>query len=150
MDHQHITYCLQHYHAPQTFRHCYQPLPRNPLTVIIFSTVISTLTDNLRASQHCRYTLLGSRICTNVLLYADDTCLVADASTFSLKWRDGYNGLDGYLRASLSASKPQQPSVLTLTCTCMTRPSLLLETDPPNSWVAPSVSPPTSNSIGSS
>jgi hypothetical protein len=101
--HQLITYCLQHYHAPQIFldtvTNIYtdlsatitsrtwstSPVPLktgvyqgDPLSVIIFNTVMSTLTDNLRASQHLGYTLSGSRICTNVLLYADDTCLVAD------------------------------------------------------------------------
>ena len=50
----------------------------DPLSVIIFNTVMSTLTDNLQASQHLGYTLSGNRIRINVLLYADDTCLVAD------------------------------------------------------------------------
>ena len=39
---------------------------------------MSTLIDSLQAYQHLGYTLSGSRVRTNVLLYADDTCLVAD------------------------------------------------------------------------
>ena len=39
---------------------------------------MSTLTDSLQAYQHLGYTLSGSRVRTNVLLHADDTCLVAD------------------------------------------------------------------------
>ena len=101
--HQLITYCLQHYHAPQIFldtiTNLYTDLSAiitsrtwstnlvplrtgvyqgDPLSVIIFNTVMSTLADNLRASQHFGYTLSGTNTSTNVLLYADDTCLVAD------------------------------------------------------------------------
>ena len=39
---------------------------------------MSTLSDGLRAHQHLRYTLSGSSVRTNVLLYADDTCQIAD------------------------------------------------------------------------
>ena len=39
---------------------------------------MSTLSDSLQAHRHLGYTISGTTISTNVLLYADDTCLVAD------------------------------------------------------------------------
>ena len=101
--HQLIVYCLQHYHAPNIFlntvsniysdlnaiitsqRWSTQTVPLktgvfqgDPLSVIIFNTVMSTLVDSLRVHQHLGYTLSRSHVTTNVLLYADDTCLIAD------------------------------------------------------------------------
>ena len=101
--HQLITYCLQHYHAPSIFlntvSNIYSDLSAiktgptwsttsvplrtgvyqgDPLSVVIFNTVMSTLADSLRAHQHLRYTLSGGNASTNLLLYADDTCLIAD------------------------------------------------------------------------
>ena len=101
--HQLITYCLQHYHAPSIFlntvSNIYSDLSAiitgptwsttsvplrtgvyqgDPLSVVIFNTVMSTLADSLRAHQHLGYTLSGSNVTTNLLLYADDTCLIAD------------------------------------------------------------------------
>ena len=101
--HQLISCCLQHYHAPPAFldmiANLYtglsatitsqtwstKPVPLeigvyqgDPLSVVIFNTVMSTLSDGLRAHRHLGYTISGTTISTNVLLYADDTCLVAD------------------------------------------------------------------------
>ena len=50
----------------------------DPLSVGIFNTVMSTLAGSLRAHQHLGYTLSGGNASTNLLLYADDTCLIAD------------------------------------------------------------------------
>ena len=62
-----------------------KPVPMNlgvyqgdPLSVIIFNTVMSTLADSLKAHEHLGYSLSGSKVRTNILLYADDTCLVAN------------------------------------------------------------------------
>ena len=101
--HQLISCCLQHYHAPPAFldmiANLYtglsatitsqtwstKPVPLeigvyqgDPLSVVIFNTVMSTLSDSLQAHRHLGYTISGTTISTNVLLYADDTCLVAD------------------------------------------------------------------------
>ena len=98
-----IQFCLQHYHAPQSFLNtisnlytdltasvtsqdwCTKSIPLligvyqgDPLSVIIFNTVMATLTDSLKADQHHGYTLSESTVTSNVLQYADDTCLVAD------------------------------------------------------------------------
>ena len=111
--HQLITFCLRHYHAPQSFVNTVanlytdlsaiitsrswsaKPVPLkigvyqgDPLSVIIFNTVMSTLSDMLQSHQHLGYTLSGSRITTNVLLYADDTCLVADGPASSQQLLD--------------------------------------------------------------
>ena len=101
--HQLISFCLQHYHAPQSFidsvmdiysglsasfqssKWSTAPVPLrvgvyqgDPLSPIIFNTVMSTLVDSLKKLNHCGYTLSGSSISTSVLLYADDVCLVSD------------------------------------------------------------------------
>ena len=39
---------------------------------------MATLSDSLKNLAHCGYQLSGSNITTNILLYADDACLVAD------------------------------------------------------------------------
>ena len=101
--HQLISFCLQQYHAPPSFlasiTEIYTGLSAtitskkwnttsipfqvgvyqgDPLSVIIFNTVMSTLADSLRDHLSLGYTLSSSSVTTNVLLYADDTCLVAD------------------------------------------------------------------------
>ena len=103
VNHQIITYCLQHYHTPSIFlntvSNIYSDLSAiitgptwsttsvplrtgvyqgDPLSVVIFNTVISTLADSLRAHHHLGYTLSGGNASTNLLLYADDNCLIAD------------------------------------------------------------------------
>ena len=39
---------------------------------------MSTVTDSLRSHNQCGYTLSSSSVTTNILLYADDACLVAN------------------------------------------------------------------------
>ena len=64
---------------------CSAPIPLligvyqgDPLFPVVFDTVMSTLTDSLRSHNSCGYTMSGSSLSTNVLLYADDVCLLAD------------------------------------------------------------------------
>ena len=52
-------------------------VPRRPNATIL-NTVMSTLSNTLRTQSHCGYSISGSSLKTNVLLYADDICLVAD------------------------------------------------------------------------
>ena len=102
--HKLIDFCLQHYHAPKSFldtiRSLYSSLgatvsskswstrfiPLNvgvyqgdPLSVTIFNTVMATLADALKTNRHLGYNLSGGRS-TNILQYADDTCLVANSA----------------------------------------------------------------------
>ena len=99
-----IQFSLQHYHAPpkfcQTLQSLYTdlaakvitdqwatpPVPLNigvfqgdPLSVMIFNTVINTLIDTLQTRLDLGYTLSDSTRQVNVLQYADDTCLLADS-----------------------------------------------------------------------
>ena len=99
-----IQFSLQHYHAPpkfcQTLQSLYTdlaakvitdqwatpPVPLNigvfqgdPLSVVIFNTVINTLIDTLQTRLDLGYTLSDSTRQVNVLQYADDTCLLADS-----------------------------------------------------------------------
>ena len=97
-----IAFSLQHYHTPLCFQDmvrniysdlravtskdwCSAPIPLligvyqgDPLFPVVFDTVMSTLTDSLRSHNSCGYTMSGSSLSTNVLLYADDVCLLAD------------------------------------------------------------------------
>ena len=99
--HQLINFCLQHYHGPKPFLDTIACLHSNlgayvtsrlwtttsiplkvgvyqgdPLSVVIFNAVMATLADAFKTNKHLGYTLSGGRP-TNVLQYADDTCLVA-------------------------------------------------------------------------
>jgi hypothetical protein len=99
-----IRFSLRHYHAPQSFisvvSNLYQdltgiirtkswttsPFPLqigvfqgDPLSVVIFNTVINTLVDSLLQFRHSHgYKLSDKQVSTNLLQYADDTCLVSD------------------------------------------------------------------------
>ena len=100
--HQLIDFCLHHYHAPMPFISTIRSLYSNlsatvsagswstrciplqvgvyqgdPLSVAIFNTVMVTLTDALKADRQLGYKL-GGKTTTNVLQYADDTCIVAN------------------------------------------------------------------------
>ena len=100
--HQLIDFCLHHYHTPMPFistiRSIYSNLSAtvtagscsmrciplqvgvyqgDPLSVAIFNTVMVTLTDALKADRQLGYKL-GGKTTTNVLQYADDTCIVAN------------------------------------------------------------------------
>ena len=98
-----IQFVLQHYHAPPQFTNTVSNLysglsaiitadnwatsavplqigvyQGDPLSVVIFNTVMCTLIDALKPLHHLGYKLSGSRHSISLLQYADDTCLVAD------------------------------------------------------------------------
>ena len=100
--HQLIDFCLHHYHAPVPFISTHRSLYSNlsatvstgswstrsiplqirvyqgdPLSVAIFNTVMVTLTDALKANKQLGYRL-AAKTTSNVLQYADDTCIVAN------------------------------------------------------------------------
>ena len=99
-----IQFSLRHYHAPPQFlsvlRALYSGLNAkvitadwetpvvplqmgvyqgDPLSVVIFNTVINTLVDTLTTRIDLGYHLSGTSHQVNILQYADDTCLVADS-----------------------------------------------------------------------
>ena len=101
--HQLIHFALKHYHAPSkltnTVASLYSGLNAiitadswstpvvplqtgvyqgDPLSVVIFNTVMCTLIEALKPLQHLGYTLSQSNHTVNLLQYADDTCLVSD------------------------------------------------------------------------
>ena len=98
-----IQFSLAHYHAPPEFRRllqswytglsatissvkwCTDPVPLNvgvyqgdPLSVVIFLTVMNTLSDTLCSRDDLGYTLPSSSISINHLLYADDACVISN------------------------------------------------------------------------
>ena len=99
-----IQFSLQHYHAPPEFcaiiKALYSGLQAkvltsewetpafplqigvyqgDPLSVVIFNTVMNTLVDTLQSRLDLGYHISNSKHKVNVLQYADDTCLVADS-----------------------------------------------------------------------
>ena len=50
----------------------------DPLSVVIFNTIMCTLIDALKPLQHLGYNLSGTKHLVHLLQYADDTCLVAN------------------------------------------------------------------------
>ena len=99
-----ISFSLQHYHAPPQFLQLIQafysnlsaifttsqwstpPVPLmigvyqgDPLSVVIFNTVINTMVDTIKTRRDLGYHLT-ERMSVNLLQYADDTCLVANSS----------------------------------------------------------------------
>lgn len=99
-----IQFSLKHYHAPTKFysivEHLYSDLsatilsadwctptiPLNvgvyqgdPLSVVIFNTVINTLVDTLKTQADLGYKVHNTSYSINMLQYADDTCLVANS-----------------------------------------------------------------------
>jgi len=101
-----IQFSLQHYHALPQFCQILQSLysdlrgkvitnewetptisldigvyQGDPLSVVIFNTVINTLVDTLQSRIDLGYTLSKSTCKVNLLQYADDTCLLADSPT---------------------------------------------------------------------
>ena len=98
-----IQFSLSHYHAPPEFCRLLQswytglsatisseewstdPVPLqlgvyqgDPLSVVIFLTVINTLSDTLRTRKDLGFTLPKSSISINHLLYADDACIISN------------------------------------------------------------------------
>ena len=52
----------------------------DPLSVVVFNTVINSLVDTLQMQNDLGYTLSDTQDRINLLQYADDTCIVADGS----------------------------------------------------------------------
>ena len=50
----------------------------DPLSVVVFNTIMCTLIDALKPLKHLGYNLSGSKHLVHLLQYADDTCLVGD------------------------------------------------------------------------
>ena len=99
-----IDFSLRHYHAPPQFLSTVQalytghhakvitpewetpviPLQKgvyqgDPLSVVIFNTVMNTLLDTVSLRSDLGYRFSNSRRQVNILQYADDTCLVANS-----------------------------------------------------------------------
>ena len=116
-----IQLALCHYHVPAQFSHTVSNLYSNlsatitsdkwatscvplqtgvyqgdPLSVVIFNTIMCTLIDALKPLQHLGYNLSGTKLSVHLLQYADDTCLVANgpASCQQLlgRWNNGFSG----------------------------------------------------------
>ena len=98
-----IQFSMAHYHAPPEFYRLLQswytglsatisssewstpPVPLrmgvyqgDPLSVVIFLTVMNTLSDTLCSRSDLGFTLPSSSISVNHLLYADDACIVSN------------------------------------------------------------------------
>ena len=50
----------------------------DPLSVVVFNTIMCTLIDALKPLKHLGYNFSGSKHSVHLLQYADDTCLVGD------------------------------------------------------------------------
>ena len=113
-----IQFALQHYNSPPQFMNTVSGLysglsatitttgwattsvplqigvyQGDPLSVVIFNTVMCTLIDALGPLKHLGYNISGTRHTVNLLPYADDTCLVQLAARgYSIKWRSGCSG----------------------------------------------------------
>ena len=99
-----IQFSLRHYHAPPQFLNILQALysqlsakvitaewetpsillqkgvyQGDPLSVVIFNTVMNTLLDTVSLRLDLGYQFSNSNRHVNILQYADDTCLVADS-----------------------------------------------------------------------
>ena len=104
VNHSLIQFSLAHYHAPPQFLSILEalysslhakvftadwdtpliPLQKgvyqgDPLSVVVFNTVMNTLVDSLTTRIDLGYHLSNSSHWVNILQYADDTCLVADS-----------------------------------------------------------------------
>ena len=98
-----IQFALQHYNSPPQFMNTVSGLysglsatitttgwatasvplqigvyQGDPLSVVIFNTVMCTLIDALRPLKHLGYNISGTRHTVNLLQYADDTCLISN------------------------------------------------------------------------
>ena len=99
-----IQFSLQHYHAPPLFQDILGSLysdlagriltqdwatptipletgvyQGDPLSVVVFNTVINTLVDTLQTRVDLGYTITNSNHQVNLLQYANDTCLLANS-----------------------------------------------------------------------
>ena len=98
-----IQFCLAHYHAPQEFCRLLEswytglsgtvstemwstdPVPLktgvyqgDPLSVVIFLTIMITLSDSLNTRSDLGFSLPQSSVSINHLLYADDACIISN------------------------------------------------------------------------
>ena len=98
-----IQFALSHYHVPPQFANTVSSLysglsatitsdkwatscvplqtgvyQGDPLSVVIFNTIMCTLIDALKPLQHLGYNISGTKHSVHLLQYADDTCLVAN------------------------------------------------------------------------
>jgi hypothetical protein len=116
-----IQFALQHYHASPHFLSILQALysgleatviteswetplvslqkgvyQGDPLSVVIFNTVMNTLrlVDTISPRVDLAYQFSGSLRCVNILQYAVDMCLVANspANTCCQRWETGWTG----------------------------------------------------------
>ena len=99
-----IQFALRHYHAPQKFQSIVASLYSNlsasiktnewatscipleigvyqgdPLSVVIFNTVMNTMVDTLKLQTDLGY-VLDTNHSINLLQYADDTCVIAEST----------------------------------------------------------------------
>ena len=99
-----ILYFLKHYHAPSKLINLVKALytglfarvssaswstplipiqmgvyQGDPLSVVIFNTVINTLVDTLQTRRDLGYIFTQRQLPINLLQYADDTCLIANS-----------------------------------------------------------------------
>ena len=99
-----IKFSLQHYNPPPKFRKVVESFytglyasvssvmwdtpfipiqvgvyQGDPLSVVIFNTVINTMVDTVQSRQDLGYIISPSQKPVNLLQYADDTCLVANS-----------------------------------------------------------------------
>ena len=99
-----IQFSIEHYHAPPQFCRALEALysglsarvitadwatqciplqvgvyQGDPLSVVIFNTVMNMLIDTLQTHMDLGYTITGSRHQVNLLQYTDDTCLLANS-----------------------------------------------------------------------
>lgn len=104
VDHSLIQFSLNHYHAPPKFSSivdnlysglsakiltddwCTPFIPLktgvyqgDPLSVVIFNTVINTLVDSVKNKTELGYKISNTKYSINILQYADDTCLVGNS-----------------------------------------------------------------------
>ena len=105
-----IQFALSHYHAPSQFANTVSSLysdlsatitsdkwatsfvplqigvyQGDPLSVVIFNTIMCTMTDALKPLQHLGYRISNTKHSVHLLQYADDTCLVADGPSSGQK-----------------------------------------------------------------
>ena len=114
----------------------------DPLSVIIFNTVMNTLVDSItHRCAHLGYSLnsISGRI--NLLQYADDTSLISDGPsscqlmlTLNESWLS-WPGMQGNVPKCVEKSKPPPGGPTTPTSPSVASPSPIWVTPPSDSWV---------------
>ena len=160
--HQLNKFALKHYHSPPAFLNVVSVLysdleatvtcrswsipaiplkmgvyQGDPLSVIIFNTVMATLADALKADKHLGYTFSNSYRSMNVLQYADDTCLVADGPSSCQRLLDRVDEWLDWTGMKVKVPKcykHQQLGGMIPGSILMARAFHSLETTPSSSW----------------